>query len=258
MLIPLHINVNGLMVLGMAHLPLHAMNGIPVLLLCYGLNGNRVENNRMLVNLGNQLEESGVAFIRFDYRGLGISEGEFSDITAATKLEDIQAVIRYIRNMYQGTDIQLYLVGFSDGIKQILAYLNQPHQTISGVLMMNPVLWTQTEDGQFPETSFTPKRFIRAPYNGRISVNMLGHFFSTTYLRDLKESPLLDFHSTRVLALFSVEDQISLYTRNKLRTLIPNLPICEINSRNHVFSEEQAQKEIAEAILQQICQWIQE
>lgn len=258
MLIPLHINVNDSIVLGMAHLPVRAMKGVPVLILCYGLNGNRIENNRMLVNLGNRLENNGVAFIRFDYRGLGISEGEFSDITAETKLEDIQAVISYIRHIYQGEDLHLYLVGFSDGIKQILTYLNQSHQEVAGVVMMNPVLWTQTEEGLASETPFTPKQFVRNPFNGLISANMLGHFFSPAYLRDLKEPPPMAFHFNRMFALFSSEDQISLYTRKKLRSLIPDMPVCEISSRNHVFSEEKAQKEVAEAILQQIRQWNEE
>ena len=37
--------------------------------------------------------ESGIACLRFDYRGQGISEGEFVDTSMATKTEDIINII---------------------------------------------------------------------------------------------------------------------------------------------------------------------
>ena len=88
MQIPIQIEVERTPVLGMLHIPENQAPGSPMILMCYGLNGNRVDNNRISVSLGVHAEKTGVILSRFDYRGLGISGGEFQQISLDTKMQD--------------------------------------------------------------------------------------------------------------------------------------------------------------------------
>lgn len=257
MLVPIHVNVSGKTILGMAHFPLRAMVGNPVLILCYGLNGNRVENNRMLVHLGYELVQNGLALIRFDYRGLGISEGDFSETDLQTKTEDIRAVVEYTLNVYEGENPSVILVGFSDGIKQILSCFNDLQVPIAGVLMLNPVIWSTDEaDGDMPEKPPERTEFMRHPQSGKIVANKLGHFFSPRYLRQLSQQPSVFLKEEKTALFFSTHDAISACTKEKLSELLLDAPVFSIASENHVFSEDVAQRDLAMAIIKTVKSWM--
>ena len=257
MLVPIHVNVSGKIILGMAHFPLRSMVGNPVLILCYGLNGNRVENNRMLVYLGYELARNGLALIRFDYRGLGVSEGDFSETDLQTKMEDIKAIVEYTLNVYEGDNPSVILVGFSDGIKQILSCVDELRVPIEGVLMLNPVIWnTNKADGDTLEKHSERTEFMRHPQSGKIVANKLGHFFSPRYLRQLNQQPSNFLKEGKTALFFSAHDTISECTKVKLCKLLPDSPVFIIDSDNHVFSEDTAQRDLAKAIIKIVKSWM--
>lgn len=257
MLVPFHVNVSGKIILGMAHFPLRSMVGNPVLILCYGLNGNRVENNRMLVYLGYELAQNGIALIRFDYRGLGVSEGDFSETDMQTKMKDINAIVEYTLNVYESDNPNIILVGFSDGIKQILSCVNDLRVPIEGILMLNPVIWSTYEEyGDTLEKLSKKTEFIRHPQSGKIIANRLGHFFSPKYLRQLNQQPSFFFNERKTALFFSSHDTISACTKEKLCKLLPDSPVFTIDSDNHVFSEDTAQRDLAKAIIKIVKFWM--
>lgn len=55
---------------------------------------------------------SGIAVLRFDFTGLGVSEGDFSETTFSTNIEDIKAACRFLEEEYEAPRI---LVGHSLG-----------------------------------------------------------------------------------------------------------------------------------------------
>ncbi len=67
--------------------------------------------NKVVTIMERSLRESGLATVRFNFRGVGDSKGEFDD--GAGELEDLLAVIDWVRRTRPDTD--LWLGGFSFG-----------------------------------------------------------------------------------------------------------------------------------------------
>ena len=68
-------------------------------------------HNKVVTMAARALRESGVATLRFNFRGVGQSEGRFDD--GDGELEDLRAVVRWARARHPGQ--ALWLAGFSFG-----------------------------------------------------------------------------------------------------------------------------------------------
>jgi len=68
--------------------------------------------------IGSALAEKGIATLRFDFTGLGESEGEFDDTTFAHDVNDIVAAANALRKAYRAPAL---LVGHSRGGSAVLA-----------------------------------------------------------------------------------------------------------------------------------------
>ena len=68
-------------------------------------------HNKVVTMAARALRESGVATLRFNFRGVGQSEGSFDD--GDGELEDLRAVVRWARARHPGQ--ALWLAGFSFG-----------------------------------------------------------------------------------------------------------------------------------------------
>lgn len=67
--------------------------------------------NKVVTIMERSLRESGLATVRFNFRGVGDSQGEFDD--GEGELEDLLAVVEWARKVRPDTD--LWLAGFSFG-----------------------------------------------------------------------------------------------------------------------------------------------
>ncbi|MBD2847465.1 alpha/beta hydrolase [Paenibacillus sp. IB182496] len=112
-----------------------------ILVYCYGFNGERSDRHRMAVKLSRQLKVTSIAVLRFDYLGLGISDGDFVNVTLKTKLKDTLAVIRFIERRIPQISNIIFL-GFSDGASIAMASLTEyaGRLNILGLLLWSPVL----------------------------------------------------------------------------------------------------------------------
>jgi dipeptidyl aminopeptidase/acylaminoacyl peptidase len=87
----------------------------PVVICCHGLTGTRVGSCYRFVTLARRLEAAGIACLRFDFRGSGESTGDFSQVTAASLLEDLEAAIAFLQSV-SGIDLtRIGMVGSSFG-----------------------------------------------------------------------------------------------------------------------------------------------
>ncbi len=68
-------------------------------------------HNKVVTMVARALRECGVATVRFNFRGVGQSEGVFDD--GAGELDDLRAVARWVREQHPGK--ALWLAGFSFG-----------------------------------------------------------------------------------------------------------------------------------------------
>jgi len=101
----------------------------------------RVGSHRQFTLLARQLAEHGVPTLRFDYRGMGDSEGEvrtFEDVGA-----DIRCAIDRFFASVPGLQ-HVVLWGLCDGASAALFYAHQDAR-VSGLILLNP--WVRTEQG---------------------------------------------------------------------------------------------------------------
>jgi len=101
----------------------------------------RVGSHRQFTLLARELAEQGVPVLRFDYRGMGDSEGEirdFSDIDA-----DLRAAIdTFVTEVPQVREVVLW--GLCDAASAALFYAHQDRR-VAGLVLVNP--WARTEEG---------------------------------------------------------------------------------------------------------------
>ena len=95
---------------GITHLPEGVPRAIVVLAHPLPTMGGTMEN-KVVTTLAKTFVELGFVALRFNFRGVGGSEGEFDN--GIGEVEDVLAVVRYARQEYG--DLPLILSGFSFG-----------------------------------------------------------------------------------------------------------------------------------------------
>ena len=86
-------------------------NNFPIVIICHGFTGNK--DSDLLKNLSDELENRGIASIRFDFNGHGKSEGNFQDMTVWNEIEDAKKVYDYAKNISGVNSISM--AGHSQG-----------------------------------------------------------------------------------------------------------------------------------------------
>jgi len=96
---------------GMVHLPSHEPRAIVVVAHPLPTDGGSMEN-KVAVMLAKALTEIGCVAFRFNFRGVGNSEGEYTAGEGET--DDLVVVAHYAKEQF-GEDLPLILAGFSFG-----------------------------------------------------------------------------------------------------------------------------------------------
>ena len=65
-----------------------------------------------------ELSRAGIAVLRFDFTGLGASEGEFASTNFSSSIADLQSAVSYLRDNFEAPSI---LIGHSLGGAAVLA-----------------------------------------------------------------------------------------------------------------------------------------
>jgi putative redox protein len=75
------------------------------------------KNLKAATNIARALTDAGIAVLRFDFTGLGQSEGDFADTNFSSNVSDLLAAVRFLDANYRAPDI---LVGHSLGGTAVL------------------------------------------------------------------------------------------------------------------------------------------
>lgn len=86
---------NGEKIFGVIHRPL-GEDHCPLVIFCHGLAGDRIGKNRLYVQLSECLSHIGIASFRFDFRGSGDSEGEFSEMSIEGEVSDVMCAYDFL------------------------------------------------------------------------------------------------------------------------------------------------------------------
>ena len=109
---------DGLALHGTLHLP--ETTPCPVVIGCHGLLSNG--DSPKQIALGEKFVDEGIAFFRFDHRGCGQSEGEFSRVTSLDgRRRDLLAAVETLRMRQEIDDQRIGLFGSSLGGTTVLA-----------------------------------------------------------------------------------------------------------------------------------------
>lgn len=254
MQIPVQIGVKGQAVLGMLHIPQKRAEGSPVILLCYGLDGKRAEVHRMATIAARQAESRGITMLRFDYRGLGLSDGEFWHTSISKKIEDTLAMIDFVTGCFQNERFALIPLGFSDGAR-IAAGLYKQRACISGLAFWSPVFHSIAAD-------FTDKknsRITRHPVTRELVYPFNGIWMGLEYLNEQTgmANAIHDCFGFKgpKLSCFGSADQHTGDTRRELESLVAqaanNWKVITIPGANHIFNRATW----AETVIDQTLNW---
>ena len=128
--------------LGILSLPL--LPATTAVLIIVGGPQYRVGSHRQFVQLARHLAKQGFAVLRFDYRGMGDSEGEiraFDTIDA-----DVGIALEALIKQGQGAIESVVLWGLCDGATAALLHWHTyRNPKITGMVLLNP--WVRTEEG---------------------------------------------------------------------------------------------------------------
>lgn len=128
---------------GILHLPeTTKSNDIGVLIIVGGPQ-TRVGSHRQFVLLSRFLMENGIASMRFDYRGMGDSEGEEANFLDVS--DDIHGAINAFKAETNLKHVVLW--GLCDAASSALIYqYHYPVNDVIGMVLLNP--WVRSEQGE--------------------------------------------------------------------------------------------------------------
>ncbi|SMB93650.1 alpha/beta hydrolase family protein [Deinococcus hopiensis] len=105
-------------------------SGWPSVVALHGFTGSQSGDHRLLPLLSRFLATRGIASLRFDFRGSGESDGDFSEMTVAREVEDVEAAFEYARRLPMLDPERVMLLGFSMGglVAALAAERVRPHR----------------------------------------------------------------------------------------------------------------------------------
>jgi exosortase A-associated hydrolase 1 len=125
---------------GILHLPEHV--GTRGVVLVVGGPQYRVGSHRLFVDIARSLARAGIPVFRFDYRGMGDSDGHYLGFEHIN--EEIRAAVDAFERNVPGLE-EIVLWGLCDAASAILFYASSDTR-VKGIALLNP--WVRTVTGQ--------------------------------------------------------------------------------------------------------------
>lgn len=145
----------GARLVGVFHEAAHGHAGKPGILVVVGGPQYRVGSHRQFVLMGRDLAAAGYPVLRFDYRGMGDSEGDSRPFDQVG--DDIDAAIDALMGMAP-TLPGVVLWGLCDGASAVLIHAYRSTRVV-GLIVANP--WVRTEQSE-------ARSYVRNYYAGRV------------------------------------------------------------------------------------------
>lgn len=105
---------NGYTLMGVYTIP-EGVEKVPVVVNIHGFAGNKCGYKNLHVQMARDLEKAGIACVRFDMYGNGESDGEFSDMTFTSFLQDTEDIWNWVKAQDWVDETQMILSGHSMG-----------------------------------------------------------------------------------------------------------------------------------------------
>jgi fermentation-respiration switch protein FrsA (DUF1100 family) len=99
---------------GVLHLPTEETKP-PVVIMAHGFTDDKTGDNRLFVKFARKTANVGIAVLRFDFAGSGDSEGDFSQITLTSEIEDLEDAVNFAYSLPEIDNSRINLIGYSLG-----------------------------------------------------------------------------------------------------------------------------------------------
>jgi len=238
---------------GMMHLP-DARPAYPCVVFLHSYTGNRIGEHRLLVKAARELSGSGMACLRFDFRGSGESEGDFADVTLEGELSDARAAIKFLSD-FKGIDperIGLVGIGFGASVAACISADNE----VNSMALWSPsafVDYLVERDGEVVKDPYAwlPPNFKEAvKKRGRVDIG--GFLRGKGFFESIKKlDPMRDIarYGGPVLIIHGSEDQVMSPVNSEL--MYDNVKgqrrLVIIDDADHTFSSVHWERQVIDA-----------
>lgn len=236
---------NGEKIFGILHRPV-VDNPVPAVIICSGFAGNKCGKFRVFVTLGKELAKHGIAVFRFDYRGSGDSDGEFTDLTLEGEISDTEVCLNFLSQDPKIDPSRIGMLGKSlGGVIAILSACRFSH--IKSLALWAPVFKSKPWQQLWETFQLNGKL---NPIEEELFKNLPAHFPNLEFLKEffaldlekhlevLKDIPLLHIHGNndQVVTIEHAKDF------ENARNGMQNSLFIKLPKSDHHFSDIQEQK----------------
>jgi putative redox protein len=153
---------------------------------------------KAIVRISRGLAEKGWGVLRYDFAGLGSSEGTFADTSFTTNCEDLQQAVEFLSREYHPPR---FLIGHSFGGAASLAMADQLPSIVGVITLAAP---SDTSHLASLLASMNPE--VESEGRGNVTIGGMTHTITRAMLEDFRKhdlpgcvlglrKPLLAFHS---------------------------------------------------------------
>ena len=159
----------------------------PGVVFVHGTTGYGGGGRRWRLRLGCELAQNGIAFVLFDHRGCGYSDGEFEDTTVTGRIEDLRSVLASLDYLDRE---RIGLFGYSLGSAVAVLHEASYGSARSALLYTLPCEMATNYPKWFEDRLGGEDAYNRWKESGRGFVE--GEYFRTTFLDDLENHDVLN------------------------------------------------------------------
>ncbi|KAM1361345.1 hypothetical protein COP2_027156 [Malus domestica] len=220
---------------------LHETSSPDLVILCHGFRATK--ENSIMVNLAVALENEGISSFRFDFAGIGESEGSFQYASFRREADDLHSVVEYFSGAKRAPSA---IIGHSRGGVAVLLYASIYHDictvvNVSGGYDLKRGIEERCGK-DFMEVikkeGFIDVKIKSGDGNYRLTKESLMDRLST----DMHESCLKIDKECRVLTIHGTADEISpVEDALEFAKIIPNHKLHLVEGANHLYTSHQAE-----------------
>jgi uncharacterized protein len=232
--------------------------------LLHGFTGQALEPHRFFIHIARALAVNGIAAFRFDYRGSGNSEGDFSEMTAGREVQDARAALRLLQSQVELDRERFGLLGLSMG--GMVAALTAGIESFKALCLLAPtkpqhmlgvVKQAKTEveidslfDSEFAGFQFPPA--IRFNSSRKV-LDFGGNPVSSRFFKGLLEFDSVKSvasHMGSSIVIHGSDDQTVPVAIGQEYATALKTKLLEIVGGNHTFDDLEHQEQVIQAVLE--------
>jgi len=191
------------------------------------------------------LAQNGIAVVRFDFTGIGDSEGEFSQTNFASDVEDIIAVYEYMAANYSAPEL---LIGHSMGGTAMLKAAERIPSCQSAVTIAAPV-----DPGYVARHYLGLQKTVQQKGSAQISIGGNNFTIGEKFFEDLDypdDGSYLDSFKKPLLICHSLDDDILSHSHAETLHLHAGKPssLVSLDNADHLLSNRDDAAYVADLI----------